>query len=207
MSTVSPAWSLQMAATYGQRQRRFVQAPVLGSKRQIQEGTLLVFGGGAAQDVELCEGAWRAFSSRVWRFDSPDQAASVKLACNMLLAQMILGLGQSLVFARKSGVGPATFLEILQASAMASPMFASKGRTLLERNFAANFVVRNMLKDLSLAADAGREAGAPLPLNGLARELFLAADQQGWGEEDYSAAVKVLEFLAGIEGHQGAHGG
>ena len=56
-----------------------------------------------------------------------------------------------------------------------------------------------MLKDLSLAADAGRETGTPLPLNGLSRELFIAAAQQGWGEEDYSAVIKVLEQMAGVE--------
>jgi 3-hydroxyisobutyrate dehydrogenase-like beta-hydroxyacid dehydrogenase len=197
-STVGPGWARQIASRYAERGRRFVQAPVLGSKRQIEEGVLLVFGGGAQGDTARCEPVWRAFAARVWQFPTADQAATTKLACNLLIAHMILGLGQSLVFAQKGGVTPAKVLEILDASALGAPMYRSKGKSLLERNFNANFYVQHMLKDLSLAADAGRETSTPLPLNGLSRELFIAAAQQGWGEEDYSAVVKVLEQMAGV---------
>lgn len=198
LSTVGPGWARRIAARYAEAGRRFVQAPVLGSKRQIEEGVLLVFGGGAEEDVARCEPAWRAFAARIWRLPTADQAATTKLACNLLIAHMILGLGQSLVFAQKGGVSPAKILEIFDASALGAPMYRSKGKTLLERNFNANFYVQHMLKDLCLAADAGRETATPLPLNGLSRELFIAAAQQGWGEEDYSAVVKVLEQMAGV---------
>jgi 3-hydroxyisobutyrate dehydrogenase-like beta-hydroxyacid dehydrogenase len=198
MSTVGPGWARRIAARYAEAGRRFVQAPVLGSKRQIEEGELLVFGGGPEEDVARCEPLWRAFAARVWRLPTADQAATTKLACNLLIAHMILGLGQSLVFAQKGGVSPAKILDILDSSALGAPMYRSKGKTLLERNFNANFYVQHMLKDLSLAADAGRETCTPLPLNGLSRELFIAAAQHGWGEEDYSAVVKVLEQMAGV---------
>jgi 3-hydroxyisobutyrate dehydrogenase-like beta-hydroxyacid dehydrogenase len=199
MSTVSPASAQAMAALYREHRRRFVQAPVLGSKRQIEAGTLLVFGGGEADAVAQCDLAWRAFSGRNWHFPTAEAAATTKLACNMLIAQMILGLGQSLLFAAKGGVEPALLLEILEASALGCPMYASKGKTLLERNFQANFFVRHLIKDLRLASQAGQETGTPLLSNALNLELLVAAAQQGWAEEDYSAVVKVLEQLAGRE--------
>jgi 3-hydroxyisobutyrate dehydrogenase len=199
LSTVGPGSANQMAAAYAERGRRFVQAPVLGSKRQVEEGVLLVFGGGAEEDVQRCEPVWKAFAARVWHLPTAEQAATTKLACNLLIAHMILGLGQSLIFAKKGGVSPAKILDILDASALGAPMYRSKGATIAERNFNANFYVQHMLKDLSLAADAGRETGTPLPLNALSRELFIAAAQQGWGHEDYSAVVKVLEQMAGVE--------
>lgn len=197
MSTVTPVSAQEVAEAYRARERRFVQAPVLGSRRQIEAATLLVFGGGAEADVALCEGAWSAFAGRVWRLESAEQAATLKLACNMLLAHTILGLGQSLVFGAQGGVEPELLLDVLNTSALGSPMIASKGKTLLERNFQANFVVRNMHKDLRLIAEAAQENGTPLPLAALSRELFLTAIQQGYGDEDYSAVVKVLESLAG----------
>ena len=199
MSTVTPQSAQALQDAYRAQGKRFVQAPVLGSKKQIEAGTLLVFGGGAAEDVQQCETAWRAFSSKSWHLGDAAQAATAKLACNMLIAQMILGLGQSLVFAAKGGVAPSVLLEILGESALASPMYASKGKTLLDRQFQANFVVRNMLKDLRLASEAGEQSATPLPMNGLARELFVSAVQHGWGDEDYSAVVKTLELLAGTE--------
>lgn len=199
MSTVVPDTARRMADAYQQQGRRYVQAPVLGSRRQIEAGTLLVFGGGAPEDVQRCEPAWEPLAERVWRFSTAAQAAAAKLSCNMLIAHFIVGLGQSLLFAQQNGVAPETLLEILGASALSNPMFASKGPRMLDRDFAANFFVRHMLKDLTLAADAGQQSETPLPLNALTRELFVAASAQGSADEDYSAVVKVLERLAGVE--------
>ncbi len=199
MSTVSVAWTRHMAQTYRQAGKRFVQAPVLGGRKQILEGTLLVFGGGAEENVARCEPAWRAFSDKIWHFPTAEQATTTKLACNMLIAHMMVGLGQSLLFAAKGGVSPATLLDILSKSNLGAPMYSTKGKALLERNFRANFFVRHLLKDLTLAEEAARETTTLLPLNALTRELFVAAMQQGYADEDYSAVVKVLENLAGVE--------
>lgn len=199
MSTVSPHAAGRVAARYRIAHRRFVQAPVLGSKRQIEQGELLVFGGGEPGDVAEAERAWHAFSRRTWRLETAEHAATLKLACNQMIANMILTLGQSMIFAQKGGVSPELLLEVLGDSALGCPMYASKGKTLLERQFAANFVVRHMLKDLHLAGEAARETGTPLPLTGFAREYFAAAEANGFGDEDYSAVVKVLELMARVE--------
>ncbi|MCS7309032.1 MAG: NAD(P)-dependent oxidoreductase [Armatimonadota bacterium] len=199
MSTVSVAWTRHIAQAYQQAGKRFVQAPVLGGRKQILEGTLLVFGGGAEEDVRRCEPAWRAFSDKIWRFPHAEQATVTKLACNMLIAHMMVGLGQSLLFAAKGGVPAATLVDILSKSNLGAPMYSTKGKALIERNFQANFYVRHLLKDLSLAEEAARETNTMLPLNALTRELFVAAMQQGYADEDYAAVVKVMEGLVGIQ--------
>ncbi len=199
MSTVSVEWTRTMAEAYRQAGKRFVQAPVLGGRKQILEGTLLVFGGGSEEDVSRCEPAWRTFSDKIWHFPTAEQATLTKLACNMLIAHMMVGLGQSLLFAAKGGVSPHTLLDILLKSNLSAPMYATKGQALLERNFRANFFVRHLLKDLTLAEEAARETSTILPLNAVTRELFVAAMQAGYADEDYSAVVKVLEQLAGIQ--------
>ena len=199
MSTISPQASAEIAEAYLEAGRMYVQAPVLGSKKQVVDGSLIVLAGGAKQAIDFGESAWSAFSSQTWRFEKPEMAATTKLACNMLIAQMILGLGQSLVFAQRGGVDPQTLLSIVQGSNLAAPMYASKGKSLIERNFTPNFFVRNMLKDIELATSSSNEAGFPLRFAELASEFFRSAALQGYGEEDYSAVVKVLEKEAGIE--------
>lgn len=196
MSTVAPAQARHFADAYRQAGKQFVYAPVLGSKNQILQGVLLVFGGGEQAAVEICRPVWHLFAGRIWTLPSADKSATVKLACNMMIAHMILGLGQSMLFVKKGGVDPALILDVILASNLASPMYASKGKTILEQNFAANFVVDNMLKDLNLAVGAGLENGLSLPFVSLAREMFVAASANGHGNEDYSAVLKVLEDLA-----------
>jgi 3-hydroxyisobutyrate dehydrogenase-like beta-hydroxyacid dehydrogenase len=198
MSTVTPQSAKDLAGRYGSASKMFVQAPVLGSKKQIAEQTLIVLAGGDDAAIDLADQAWSAFVGQVRRFPAAEQASTAKLAANMLIAQMILGLGQSLVFARAGGVEPQVVLDIIQSSNLAAPMYGSKGKSLIERNFVPNFVVRNMLKDIELANQAAGEAGIRQPMNAAAREIFLQAVEEGFGDEDYSAAVKVLESLANL---------
>jgi 3-hydroxyisobutyrate dehydrogenase-like beta-hydroxyacid dehydrogenase len=196
MSTVAPASAMRLAEIYRQRERRLVQAPVLGSKNQIASGTLLVFAGGAEEDIARCEPVLRLFAGRIWHLPTAAQAAYLKLACNMLIGHMILGLGQSMLFAERGGVAPSLLLEVLAASALGSPMYSNKGKTLLERNFAnPNFLVRNMLKDMNLASETAADLSLTFPHQEVTRALFLEAAKKGFGEEDYSAVVQVLEAL------------
>lgn len=195
-STISPAMAEELAAAF--RPGAFVHAPVLGSKRQIAEGTLLVFASGSQHAVDALDPVLSVIARRTWRFEEPGRAAVLKLACNMMIASMICALSQSLVFGAKLGVDPGLFLEVLQSSNLACPMYQSKGQQIVNRNWAANFVVDNLIKDITLALDTGSRAGVELPMLSLIRQMFSAASARGYSHEDYSAVSKVFEEMAGV---------
>lgn len=197
-STISPGLADELASAFRELGKGFVHAPVLGSKRQIAEGTLLVFASGTEESVLALDPVFRLLARRVWRFDDPRQAASLKLACNTMIATMICALSQSLTFGAKLGVDPSLFLDVIAESNLASPMYASKGLQILERNWAANFVVENLIKDIRLAVEAGAEAGVQMPVLALVGQLFETASASGFAQEDYSAVSKVFEDLAGV---------
>jgi len=192
MSTVSPQSAADLENEYTKRGKKFVQAPVLGSKRQIEDSTLLIMAGGSRSAIESCQPVWQAFSKRTWSLGSAAEAAALKLSCNMLIAQMILGLGQSMLFAQSFGIDPEQLLDLLDHSALGSAMYKSKGNSILADNFQANFTVDNMLKDLELARDAADGAGLSLLANNLASSIFERATKSGFGDKDYSSVIKVL---------------
>lgn len=197
-STISPGLAEELASTYAAAGRMFVHAPVLGSKRQIAEGSLLVFASGSQQAVDVLDPVLGVLARRVWRFDEPGRVAALKLACNMMIAGMICALSQSLAYGAKLGVDPELFLDVIQSSNLASPMYQSKGRQILDRNWAANFFVDNIVKDITLALDSAEEAGVQMPVIAVIRQMFAAASASGFGHEDYSAVSKVFEEIAGI---------
>ena len=47
--------------------------------------------------------------------------------------------------------------------------------------------------------ESGRELGVPLPATALVHELFAASIAAGHGEEDFAAAITLLESMAGVE--------
>jgi len=204
MSTVAPHTVEDLERAYRERDAVFLHAPVLGNWRHAAEGTLLIFVGGDHQAYKMCEPVLRTLGQKIWYFERIAQATHMKLIANSFIASMILTLAQAFVFGRRVGIAPTRLLEILEASALNAPMYQSKGRTMRERDFRPNFYARHMLKDVELLLEAARRANVPLPVFGIIRELFVATTARGFGEEDYSAVLKVLEEMAGLAPEEGA---
>ncbi len=200
MSTISPKLARKLDRLYQNKEASFLHAPVLGSKPQAAQGALLIFVGGAQAAYERCRPLFDVLGERIWYFPDVTQATHLKLTCNQFIASMMTALAQGLVFAQKAGLSAETIIDVLGASALNAPMYHSKTRKILERSFSeANFFVTHMLKDLDLMLEAGRQLHAPLPGVAAIRELFVAAQAQGYDREDYSAVIKVLERLAGTQ--------
>jgi len=52
---------------------------------------------------------------------------------------------------------------------------------------------------LMLACDLAREVAAPAQLGLLAHDVLHRAQAQGWGQEGFPVATKILEAMAGVE--------
>jgi 3-hydroxyisobutyrate dehydrogenase-like beta-hydroxyacid dehydrogenase len=198
MSTVSPSVTHELEEKYLEHETRFVHSPVLGSVPQATEGTLLLFVGGDGETFERVEPILKKIGSTIWRFEKAEQASSAKIVCNSFIAGMFATLAQGMIFAAKAGIDGEVLLDILAHSALNSSMFQSKGKSILDRNFSPRFFVEHMFKDINLMIEAGKSLEAPTPVAELTRSIFESAIHDGWGKEDYSAAIKSLEKSAGI---------
>ncbi len=197
MSTISPSLSKSLNQNYTRNNAYYIQAPVLGSVPQATDGTLLIFAGGDENAIKKVQPVFDILGKRTWKFENPEQAATIKLTCNLFIASMINTLGEGLLMTKKTGIDGNILLEILNESALGAPMYQTKGKSLLERRFAPRFMVQHMVKDLSLIRQAAHYSGIPMPAVGVIHDLFISAVNKGYGEEDYSAMVKVLEEMAG----------
>ena len=54
-------------------------------------------------------------------------------------------------------------------------------------------------KDLGLALDLASEHQVPMALTALTRQMYEMARAKGFGSEDYTSLMKVLEEMAGVE--------
>jgi 3-hydroxyisobutyrate dehydrogenase-like beta-hydroxyacid dehydrogenase len=192
MSTIDVAGARQLADICGSRSIGFVRAPVLGNRHAARAGKLLIFAGGPAGALGRAEPVFASLGAKTWRWDRVEPATAMKLALNLLLAGMMEVFSESLVFAAGAGVDPRTLLDVIAASALAAPMYQSKGRTILDGAGTPNFTLQNMHKDLRLIVASARQMGTPLPV-GAAIESAFAEAEYAWGGFDYSAIVQWLE--------------
>lgn len=198
-TTISPTVSRAIGKRFQERGIAFLDAPCSGSKAGATNGTLTFMVGGEREAFERITEYLRAMGEKIFYLGGPGMGLQVKLSQNLVGALIVQAMAESFVLARKAGLAPSSVLEVLQASVARAPMIDAKLPLVLARRFEPNFHLKWMYKDLGLMLDSGRELGVPLPATALVHELFGASVAMGHGEEDFAAAITLLETLAGVE--------
>ncbi|MBI4442803.1 MAG: NAD(P)-dependent oxidoreductase [Acidobacteria bacterium] len=198
-STISPSVSRQVAEQFRRRGADFLDAPCSGSKTGAAAATLTFMVGGERKVFERVEPYLLAMGKKVFYMGGPGMGLQAKLTQNLIAALICQAMIEGFVLASKAGLSPSLVLEVLQASVARSPMIDAKLPQVLARRFEPHFSLKWMHKDLGLMLESGRELGVPLPTTALVRELFGASVALGHGDEDFTAAITLLETLAGLQ--------
>ncbi|MBY0278216.1 NAD(P)-dependent oxidoreductase [Candidatus Binatia bacterium] len=200
MSTISVALAERLTRAHGDAGQSLVAAPVFGRPDAAASAQLVVVAAGPARALERARAALEVVSRKlVVLGDEPAQANAVKLAGNYLVACAIEALAESSAFLAKSGVAPATFIELMTSTLFASPVYQSYGAILTERRFSpAGFKLPLGLKDVRLVLQAAERVAAPLPFASVLRDQLLSAIARGHGDLDWSAIALVAEENAGV---------
>jgi len=191
-STGEPALLEALAARLAARGVAFVEAPLSGSSQQIAAGEATVLVGGADDAVAQCAPLLDALSTRRIRVGGPGMGARAKLATNLVLGLNRAVLAEGMVFAETLGIAPETFLALVLATPARSVAAETKGRLMVEGDFAPQSRIRQHLKDVDLMLDGARGAGQRLPLSEIHAALMRAAIAAGDGELDNAAIVRQL---------------
>lgn len=192
MSTVDVETSRKIGAAVTAKGGHFLEAPVSGSRKPAEEGSLVIL---AAGDRSLYEEALPGFNrmgKKVLFLGETGNGATMKLVVNMVMGGMMAAFCEGLALGGKSGLAQADILEVLDAGALANPMFKLKGELIAKGEFPVAFPLKHMQKDMRLAVSLGDRVGQPLFTAAAANESFKKARTMGYGEEDFSALYKAV---------------
>lgn len=198
-STVSPDKSREIHRDLESRGIHFLDAPCTGSKPGAEGGTLTFMVGGSREVFDQVRPYLEPMGKQLFYCGGPGMGLHAKLTQNLILSNLMQAFNEGLVLSTKAGVDPALMVDILNNSAARSGLISFKAPYIFRRDFATNFSLKWMHKDVGLMLDSGRELGVPLPLTGLTQQMFQAAIAKGLGEDDFCGTVRVLEEWAGVE--------
>ena len=196
MSTVPPAYTQEMAARVAACGAAFVDAPVSGSKVPAQQGTLVILAGGERDVVEKLEPLLLCMGKKVIYCGPAPQGTMMKMAVNLLLANMMCGLAEMLTFGRAGGLETDTMLEVVLGGPMACDLFRLKEHLLKQKAYLAQFPLKHMAKDLKFVTDTAFAMRCPAPSAYANLQLFNQGQAKGLDELDFSAVIQVLEGMA-----------
>jgi len=198
-STVSDGISTELAEATQQHSIDYLRAPLSGNASVAHTGTLTCFVSGPKAAFEQVRPLLATFTRAQNYLGEGEQARFAKLAVNLMIAVSAGMMGESLALARKGGIAWRDILQVLDDSAVTSPMVKYKTPLLVNRNFESTFSCHQMAKDLDLILSAGHAVGVPLQLAAQVREIYASLIAQGEGEADYIATVRHLERMSGLD--------
>jgi 3-hydroxyisobutyrate dehydrogenase len=121
------------------------------------------------------------------------QAMLMKLAVNLYLHTMTVGLTEAVHFADRQGLDLNKFREALAAGPMASDVTRVKLPKLIERDFSVQAAITDALQSCQHIASAAREAGVASPLLDLSRELYAGSISSGNDRGDMISVIHAIE--------------
>lgn len=198
MSTVSPAASAEVAAAAAARGIRYLRAPVSGSTATAAAAALTIIASGDRSAFDQALPVFKALGRAAHYVGEGEQARFLKLSINMMVGITAAMMGEALVLGEAGQLDWKQAIEIVADSAVASPLVGYKKQMLIDRDFRPAFTVAQMIKDLDLALDTGRQSSLPMPLTAMVRTFMSAMVANGRGEADFFAYVTLMEEMAGL---------
>jgi 3-hydroxyisobutyrate dehydrogenase-like beta-hydroxyacid dehydrogenase len=196
MSSVAPRYTRQLAQEFEPSGVSFIDAPVSGTKKPAEEGTLVILAGGPEDKVKELEPLLLAMGKKVIYCGPVGQGSMMKMFINLLLGLMMEGFAEALNFGKLGGLELEGMLDTISSGAMNAPMFQVKAANLRANNYPPAFPLKHLAKDAKFVVDTAFELGAPVPAGQMLLHLYRTGVAQGWGDEDISAIAKVLEHLS-----------
>ncbi len=191
-STVNPEFSRAMAQQAQAHGVQHLDAPVTGTKPQAESGTLTFFVGGAEASLDTCRPYLEMMGSKVLHIGGHGMGTALKVVINLMLASAMATFAEASRLGQGLGLTQELLFNTLLGGPVAAPFLTAKRPKMEQGDYAAQFPLRWMEKDLRMVEEAAAAAAVELPLAPAVRALYQAAEQAERGEQDFSALYAFL---------------
>lgn len=199
LSTVGSATAAHIQDLLAQRDIAALDSPVSGGVGGAQRGTLALMVSGPRTEFDTLEPVLEVLGRPLYVGDKPGSAQTMKLANNILAANVLVATAEVVVMGVKAGLDAAVMIEVLNAGSGATSASRDKfPRAILPRSFDYGFATGLMVKDVRLYLEEARTLGVPLELAETVSRLWEAAAQSQGPDSDFTSVIKPFERAAGV---------
>jgi 3-hydroxyisobutyrate dehydrogenase-like beta-hydroxyacid dehydrogenase len=179
-----------LAGIFAEQGKQIIDAPVSGSRKQADAKELIFLVGGEAAAVERATPILLAIGKLVQPVGPAGSGIAMKLMVNTSMGAQVAVVVELLAMAERVGVDAAKAMEVYNSTPLASPWIKANTPAMLARDYAPQFTVALIEKDLGYAVQAAG-SGAKVPITQAAQQAFAAAIAQGLAEDNLTALAEV----------------
>jgi 3-hydroxyisobutyrate dehydrogenase len=198
MSTISPSATREFAERLSKHGVAMLDAPVSGGSEGARKGTLSIFVGGEAADVERARPVLESLGTTITHVGPIGAGQAVKAVNQVILAGTYLGVAEGIVLALKSGLDVDQVVGALSGGAAQSWVLTNRSGRMKDNDYPLGFKVALHRKDLGIALGMARELGTSLPISALCEAIEAGLMGQGHSDDDMSAVARSIRALSGL---------
>lgn len=200
-STIDPHTARDVAQTAKEQDITIVDAPVSGGTMGASNATLTFMVGGSDAGFNQAKPVLEAMGKNIVHCGDSGNGQVAKVANNMLLSISMIGVAEAMNLGVELGMDPATLAGIINTSSgrcwsseINNPYPGALDADVpSNRDYSGGFGSALMLKDLGLALEAAQLVEQPVPLGGLAKQMYQQLCNQGHSHLDFSSIIKLIK--------------
>ena len=189
-STISAYWTKLFAQRVKATGAEFLEAPFTGSKPAAEARKTVFYLGGTEELVEKARPVLKRLASSILHIGELGTASSLKLAMNLNLALMSEALSESLTLARAEGIPDEKFFDALHLNVGRSGLSDLKEPKFRKADYAPQFSLKHMNKDLRLALETSGVLN--MPAARALKSFYAKGMESGFGNDDFTGMIRLL---------------
>ena len=198
MSTISPESSRELHKLGARRGIEVLDVAISGSTPAAEQGTLTLLAGGNEELFRAAEPIFQAVAKQYFLLGGPGSGTAMKLVVNTLLGVGMQAIAEAVALGEKAGLDRQRLLTVLSQTAVVAPAHVGKPAKVAIKDYRQQFPLRLMNKDFELILNAAAKERVTMPVTEAA--FYVNSDEMAdHAEEDFSAVVRRMEEVAGID--------
>ncbi|EPF70052.1 NAD(P)-dependent oxidoreductase [Acinetobacter rudis] len=193
-SSLSVHCTQQLATQAASAQVTWIDSPVSGGVIGAEQGSLVVFAGGDADQIKQLDYLYRHISQRVTCMGAVGTGQATKICNQLIVAANSALIAEATALANQAGVDTT-----LLAPALAGGFADSKPFQILSPRMATHqfepvqWKVKTLAKDLNNAVQLAKDCNLKLPVATQALDQLNQHQSKGFAEADLSSLIRQLE--------------
>lgn len=194
MGTTAPSVTMEIKERALVQCAEVVDAPVSGGDVGAKNANLSIMVGSDEETFQRVSGLFR-YLGNAQKVGESGSGQHTKMCNQIIVAGTMIGVCESLVYAKKSGLNCEVLITVIAEGAAACWSLDNLAPRIIKQDFSPGFMVDHFIKDLGIAVKEAEKMNLHLPGLSLAKSLYDDVTAMGYGEEGTQALLLALENM------------
>ncbi|HSP22736.1 MAG TPA: NAD(P)-dependent oxidoreductase [Planococcus sp. (in: firmicutes)] len=190
LTTSQPKLAQRIYEAAKEKGLKSLDAPVSGGDIGAQNGTLsIMVGGDEAVFQEALPLLELLGQNNVYQ-GAAGAGQHTKMCNQIIIASNMVGVCESLIYAKKAGLDPEQVLRSISSGAAGSWSLSNLAPRIIKSDFDPGFYIKHFIKDMKIAAEEAEGMGLELPGLRQSLRMYESLADKGYGENGTQALIK-----------------